>query len=651
MATNGASSPQAIEWNAAAAAAVECSRNIRLFVNESEAVLNRLHRALLYLQNQKFSDEKRILESAPSKEEVVHFLLVCVRNRFLAWRKVSYIKDLLTSSSQWSEAFRAHVASCPTCATVDLARGTVDPKPKDRLPIPFLLELLAACGVGLPLFAFALGCNCPVRIWMFLLGILLLAPLLAFESLWRRQRLRMLWSFAPGDYVVGATRVEVRCCWCPLRALLLEQGEASRKRGLMTFGEWWHKAPAPTANVQRAPTAYCGVSSSSGCESAGSSSPGEAGRLAINCAERGWSARAAILRAGGALEGLPSGGTFDGDAIVFERSGRSNAEPQVWAKLGWWRLGWMRRAMMLLAALGLLLSVVAAAFPPGVAFRCSPEIWHLTTLSPLDIFFVLDSSASIQPAGWSSEKAATAGMVDGFATAYGSQASLVKAGVAQFSTDTRLEISLTQDLAKVKAVVQAMTQDSGATYMANALKTCLMELGMHGGKAAHVCIMITDGEASDPEALPDVLHQLNASSIKLMGIYVGSEASMAAKLRNMVCSDSSEKACPWFARATNFAELRGRAADIAAEIASHSQGHSGDVMRTCSPPLGALLGLLLVLPALLWWLWLHFVFRPPPRPATRRDPQRLRAAGANEQSLATHPLSQGGQERSGCTVL
>merc|ERR1740121_2201911 len=96
---------------------------------------------------------------------------------------------------------------------------------------------------------------------------------------------------------------------------------------------------------------------------------------------------------------------------------------------------------------------------------------------------------------------------------------------------------------------------------------------------------------------------------------------------------SGEAACPWFAKATDFEELRQQTAAIAAAIASHTKGHSGGVTLACSPPVWTLSGLVLALPALLWWLWLHFWFRPPALPSQRQDPLRLRAAGANERSV------------------
>merc|ERR1712079_789236 len=164
------------------------------------------------------------------------------------------------------------------------------------------------------------------------------------------------------------------------------------------------------------------------------------------------------FEANGAISGLPNKGDFDGDAIIWQPVSAKGVE-EVWAKVGCCRLGWLRRFLLSLAAFGILMAISAAAFAPGLVKQCGPVETVRRETVPLKSFLLLDASASICAGnllcpGWEAEKLAAVSIVDAFTAAHGEDK--VYAGAAQFSSSTRVEASLSGDLASVKAAVRAM---------------------------------------------------------------------------------------------------------------------------------------------------------------------------------------------------
>lgn len=145
---------------------------------------------------------------------------------------------------------------------------------------------------------------------------------------------------------------------------------------------------------------------------------------------------------------------------------------EVWAKLDHFRLGWTTKVLQATAAVGLLLALVAVTFPP----ECRPSISYITMNAPLDVFFILDASESISAEQWMQEKAASVKMIDAFAAVFGTEAHLLHVGIAQFSSQTAVEIGLTDDLDLVRRAALAMTQLNGGTSIAPALDACALQL-------------------------------------------------------------------------------------------------------------------------------------------------------------------------------
>jgi len=322
----------------------------------------------------------------------------------------------------------------------------------------------------------------------------------------------------------------------------------------------------------------------------------------------------------------------------------------VWAKVGCCRLGWLRRSLLSLAALGILMAISAAAFAPGLVKQCGPIETVSRQTVPLKSFLLLDASFSICAGnvlcpGWEDEKLAAVRILDAFTAVHGEDH--IYAGAAQFSSGTQVEASLSGDLQTVKTRVQAMVMNKGATRIDLALDVCGAELAGQivlktvGPSAFKVCVLITDGVASDATAALQARQRVLDMGGNIMGIYVGQNAAEGQQLKTLTsCSSSGATAtCPWYATVTNFAELQTKAREVAESITSGLVREITEIHHECYIPYWTLVGLLFPLPLVLWWLYLHCRAKPQQNPLEpnppRKDPERLRVAGANEGRSAT----------------
>jgi len=301
--------------------------------------------------------------------------------------------------------------------------------------------------------------------------------------------------------------------------------------------------------------------------------------------------------------------------------------------------------MLSLAALGILLAISAAAFAPGLVKQCGPIESVRRETVPLKSFLLLDASFSICNSisncpSWEDEKLAAIRIVDEFTAAHGEKN--VYAGAAQFSSNNNVEASLSGDLETVKACVRAMVMISGGTRIDLALDGCRAELAGEivlksvGPPAFKVCVLITDGVASSATAAEQARQRVLDMGGNIMGIYVGQSAASGQQLKALTSCKSSDaiSTCPWYATATNFAELQTKAREVAKFITSGLVREITEVHHECYIPYWTLAGLLCPLPLILWWLYLHCGAKPQQKPLEpphqRKDPERLRVAGANE---------------------
>jgi hypothetical protein len=157
-------------------------------------------------------------------------------------------------------------------------------------------------------------------------------------------------------------------------------------------------------------------------------------------------------------------------------------------------------------------------------------------------------------------------------------------------------------------------------------------------RALDLCVLITDGTATSGETDPEKLRELVASSTRILGIYVGPSSVQQEALRQITsCAGSQEDSCPFFASASDFAEVQSKATALVAGLTALLVDEEEEELDEgeCEQPLWSLCGLLAVLPAFTWWCYLHYPRRdaapppPPPSGIVRKDPVRLRAAGCN----------------------
>lgn len=626
----GEGSSYAEELRQAVAAAVECGGDRVKFVNESEVVLSRLQRALTHFRQQRFADERQVLESLEGKDSLVHFFLDCVRNRFVLRARVGQLRsDLISTGPAWERAFRDHVARCATCRTVDLTKPQPPAPPaakQERLPIPFAVELLALFGFALPFFALFQGCNCRLRPWLVLLGLGLCVPFCFFEGLWRLGARRwLLWSLSAGSYSAGSRRRALRWPWAPSRSELRhDEGDASLS--CVAYGQWY-RCPQPTPSMT--------VRRSTGKPDLPDGSE-RARFISVSAASHAWTDISAVIEATGEVQGLPMQASFDGDAFTMTSS--AGGEPQVWAKVGCWRMEWLYKTIIALAVLGMTMAIVAAAFHPGLTPECGPQISERSQIvrTPLRAVFLVDASSSIT-SEWEDEKRAAEAIIDAFKEVYEPDVERLHVGVAQFASRTELEQPLTNDLGVALSSLRSMQQVGGGTSFAGPLRECQRQLDQYSGAASDtfdLCILITDGNSDeDNQELEDM--KLLSPATKLMGIYVGENSAHREKLHDLTSCGSQRADCPFFESAADFELLRGRARDLASSVTTGLENEVTErvVTHRCDIPLWTLHGIWLWIPLLIWWCYLHVSLpqrQAQPAKHTPKDPQRLCTAGANE---------------------
>mmetsp|Transcript_97627 Transcript_97627/g.188262 ORF Transcript_97627/g.188262 Transcript_97627/m.188262 type:complete len:687 (+) Transcript_97627:37-2097(+) len=637
----GFDSPLAVELREATSAALRCSVDTRLFVNESEAVLNRFTRALQHVRQQRFVDEQRIFDGLvqPSeRQQLVHFLIDCVRNRFLMRAKVAKVKQILTErSSQWSASFREHVATCATCATVDLEQRSSTQPPADapefqeKRPIAFCVEVLAICGILLPLLASLQVGHCGFRWVLLIFGLLAMIPLLIFVVLKRRRGyMWVLMQFAQGDYSHCTKQRPLGRLWAP-SALQVSSGSDCEDRGrFVSFGRWW-KQPWTPASL----TVRVGASRSATGE--------EACHLEIDLADLPHQRLSADLGQDGVLTGagLPQGGNFDGSHLLLSaaasRAGQRGTHLETWAKASCWRLDILQKVLFMLAAVGLTSMLVALTVPPGLDVHCF-EAGHRGQRWPLKAVFNLDASGSISQTAWQSEKDATEAIIKEFAQVYGSEPGAVHIGVVQFASDAQLEVPLTNHLQAAVKALQNIKQNAGGTVFSKALSLCQQQLSGYqaaGAKTFDVCVLITDGQTSESTA---DLRRIVQQDTAVFGIFVGSDSTSSERLHDLsTCGAANHSSsCHFFASATNFQDLRRNARQVAEAVARGSDDAGGGQRGRQPPPAWLTLFLLTALPFIVWWIYLLLskrsrIVEPAPTSAREiREPLRLHAAGMNE---------------------
>eukprot|EP00928_Gymnodinium_smaydae_P036385 TRINITY_DN25442_c0_g1_i1.p1 TRINITY_DN25442_c0_g1~~TRINITY_DN25442_c0_g1_i1.p1 ORF type:complete len:615 (-),score=64.77 TRINITY_DN25442_c0_g1_i1:56-1900(-) len=597
----GAGSANARELLAASTALLQCGQSTKNFVNESEAIQSRFERALNRVVQAKYSDEREILDSLGSKEQLAVILVDIVRNRPPLRGKVVHIRRVLSEKSpQWARAWQRY-RQADAVLGEHARTAPTSQEPVHKKPIPFALELFATLAI-LPFLLMLLECDCRMHQVFFVLGLLLvLLWAAATFAHWRGWLLRY---FAPGNYAVSARIQNLGTWWYPSRIQLLNPPSAdTSSHGCTTFGRWWRTVRLPEGASVVRNTDH--VAAGNECA------------LSLTCSGRRWANIPVTMNRQGAIFGLPGAAKFDGSVIMVE--GR---ELQAWVKLGCWRWEFVSKVLSVLAAVGVITMIVAAALSPGILCNMSNM--------PLTAVFLLDGSASVSRDQFVQEQMATKAMIIAFDGVDGHDNGMLHLALVQFSSDARVEVPMTDNPSLlINKLDRGLSQMRTGTDFAKALRqanTQLLNAAKTGPEAFDICVLITDGEDTSGLSGPQ-LQQLVGPQTAIFGVFVGSDAGAQKKLRAVTKCGRAEEGCDFFAAVADFGSLRSKAEEVARTISIGS--------RRCSATSPwSWLWLLALLPALLWWLWLMLgqrqllsLLRPARGPT---GDWRIHMAGRNE---------------------
>lgn len=176
-----------------------------------------------------------------------------------------------------------------------------------------------------------------------------------------------------------------------------------------------------------------------------------------------------------------------------------------------------RRIADAMTALGLLLGVVALMGPQG------PPTRRTLTANGLDLVVVLDLSLSMeaQDVDPSRLERARREVLDLLDRLEGD-----RIGVVVFAASAWPRLPLTQDHRAVRLVLEALdtrTFQAQGSHFAPALALAADLLERNPDQAGRAILVVSDGEAHDPEAVPDVEQRLAEAGIAVYGMVVGRE--------------------------------------------------------------------------------------------------------------------------------
>jgi Ca-activated chloride channel family protein len=178
-----------------------------------------------------------------------------------------------------------------------------------------------------------------------------------------------------------------------------------------------------------------------------------------------------------------------------------------------------RRVAVAFAVLGLLLGVVALMGPQG------PPTRRTLSAEGLDLVVVLDLSLSMeaQDVDPSRLERARREVLDLLDRLEGD-----RIGVVVFAASAWPRLPLTQDHRAVRMVLETLdtrTFQAQGSHFAPALTLAADLLERNPDQAGRAVLVVSDGEAHDPEALPEVQQRLADAGIAVYGMVIGREPS------------------------------------------------------------------------------------------------------------------------------
>jgi len=442
-------------------------------------------------------------------------------------------------------------------------------------PIPFMVKLLALGAIMIPVLDVVGFCDTDMHWLLLKAGIMLCVPLIVFHLAYKSRHAWMLNKFIAGTYEPRAECRVLSWWWFPVRLQLLD-----REAFLEVF--------------------YNDRPSNEGSHSGGMVSENSDGTFELEIPDCHAVAVTVTLE-GSKLRGLP-GARFNGAAITSMQGGQLYA----WKKRGYWRFDYVWMLLASLAFIGVLSVFVAAALPPRLSNLGSLRM-------PLKASFLFDGSDSINHPQWVSELNAVKSMISSFEQSYSQDEGKINVGLVQFSTDARVEASMTDDLASVKEMLERpLTQMGGLTYFNKALQSCKDSFGQQfesRSQSFDICVLITDGFDMSKMSTEE-LDGLVPGDSAIFGIFVGDTTkSFRGKdtLQSITKCGLAERykkdrECGFFASASNFDELKRRAHEVASGISEEA------TVASCLVRWDNILPMLmwypfLAAPCILWWLY------------------------------------------------
>ena len=144
----------------------------------------------------------------------------------------------------------------------------------------------------------------------------------------------------------------------------------------------------------------------------------------------------------------------------------------------------------------------------------SKPIMHNAT-KPMDIFLLIDSSGSMHGTPLEEVKSASNKLISDMI-----DLSIHRMGIIKFD-DLHSEVMVSKLTSNRKDLINSLDRiyTGGCTYIANAFRLAVKNL--NNDKRVPIIIMLTDGEAHDPEATIEVTKQAKAKGIRIITIGAG----------------------------------------------------------------------------------------------------------------------------------
>ena len=162
---------------------------------------------------------------------------------------------------------------------------------------------------------------------------------------------------------------------------------------------------------------------------------------------------------------------------------------------------------------------------------------------PLDLIILFDSSGSIDNADYGTQLDSIQQIIDDLPV----NGTEVNVSLVNFSTNVTTALGLSSDTGSITSALTNSTQQSGQTNYADAFDAAYAELNNSSrfGSTAGIVLLITDGEANEPNAGNPFIEAFNASNtlkgdgFTIMGVAIGGDVD-SSYLGNFASSPTND---------------------------------------------------------------------------------------------------------------